>query len=73
MNDKIDIKQEICEVKYECNSFTHEQMAKAEGKIGNITIIFTKSFNRFQRFMWKACFGLEIKNLKENIENENND
>ena len=65
MDNEIDISQKICEVKYECNPFTHEQIAKSEGKIGNITIIFTKSFNWIQRFMWKVCFGLEIKNLKE--------
>ena len=65
MDNKIDINQKICEVKYECNPFIHEQIAKSEGKIGNITIIFTKSFSCFQRFMWKVCFGLEIKNLKE--------
>lgn len=47
---------------------------KSQGKFGGNTIIyFTKSFNWFQRFMWKVCFGLEIKNLKEDIENENND
>lgn len=73
MDNEANINQKICEVKYECNSFTHEQIAKSEGKIGNITIIFTKTFNCFQRFMWKVCFGLEIKNLKEDIENENND
>lgn len=39
---------------------------KARGIFGGNTIIyFTKSFNWFQRFMWKVCFGLEIKNLKE--------
>lgn len=39
---------------------------KARGIFGGNTIIyFIKTFNWFQRFMWKACFGLEIKNLKE--------
>lgn len=65
MNNEVKINQKICEVKYTCNPFIHEQIAKSEGKIGNITIQFAKSFNWFQRFMWKACFGLEIKNLKE--------
>ena len=73
MNNEGNINQKICEVKYDCNPFIHEKTAKSEGKIGNITIIFTKSFNWFQRFMWRVCFGLEIKNLKENIKNENND
>ena len=73
MNNEGNINQKICEVKYDCNPFIHEKTAKSEGKIGNITIVFTKSFNWFQRLMWKVCFGLEIKNLKENIENENND
>lgn len=65
MDNEVNINQKICEVKYECNPFIYEQTAKSEGKIGNITIIFTKTFNCFQRFMWKVCFGLEIKNLKE--------
>lgn len=39
---------------------------KAQGNFGGSTIIyFTKTFNCFQRFMWKVCFGLEIRNLKE--------
>lgn len=38
---------------------------KSQGEIGNITIGFTKRFNWFQRFMWKVCFGLKIKNIKE--------
>lgn len=39
---------------------------KAQGNFGGNTIIyFTKTFNWFQRFMWKVCFGLEIENLKE--------
>ena len=59
------INQKICEVKYDYNPFINVQTAKSEGKIGNITIQFTKSFNWFQRFMWKVCFGLEIKNLEE--------
>ena len=60
-----EINQKICEIKYESNPFIYEQTAKSEGKIGNITIIFAKSFNCLQRFMWKTCFGIEIKNLKE--------
>ena len=60
-----EINQKICEIKYESNPFIYEQTAKSEGKIGNITIIIAKSFNCFQRFMWKTCFGIEIKNLKE--------
>lgn len=60
-----EINQKICEIKYESNPFIYEQTAKSEGKIGNITIIFAKSFNCFQRFMWKTCFGIEIKKLKE--------
>ena len=60
-----EINQKICEIKYESNPFIYEQTAKSKGKIGNITIIFAKSFNCFQRFMWKTCFGIEIKNLKE--------
>lgn len=47
---------------------------KAQGNFGGNTIIyFTKTFNWFQRFMWKVCFGGEIKNLKGDTENENND
>ena len=60
-----EIKQKICEIKYESNPFIYEQTARSEGKIGNITIQFTRTFNWFQRFMWKVCFGLEMKNLKE--------
>lgn len=65
MNNEEDIIQKIDKVEYDYNPFIYEQTVKSEGKIGNITIQFTKSFNWFQRFMWKACFGLEIKNLKE--------
>lgn len=65
MNNEEDIIQKIDKVEYDYNPFIYEQTARSEGKIGNITIQFTKSFNWFQRFMWKACFGLEIKNLKE--------
>ena len=38
---------------------------KSQGKLGNLYINFTRTFNWFQRFMWKVCFGIEIKNLKE--------
>lgn len=42
-----------------------EKNYKSQGKLDYITINFTRRFNWFQRFMWKVCFGLEIKNLEE--------
>lgn len=36
---------------------------KSELKVGNIYIRFTKKFNKFQRFMLKMVFGLDIYNI----------
>lgn len=49
----------------ELNNVIKEKDYKAQGKLDYITIYFTRTFNWFQRFMWKTCFGVEIKNLKE--------
>lgn len=36
-----------------------EPQYNSEMKIGNITIYNTKTFNRFQKKMWKWCFGFD--------------
>lgn len=36
---------------------------KSELRVGNIYIRFTKKFNKFQRFMLKMVFGLDIYNI----------
>ena len=36
---------------------------KSELRIGNIYIRFTRKFNKFQRFMLKLVFGLDIYNI----------
>lgn len=36
---------------------------KSELRVGNIYIRFTKKFNKFQRFMLKIIFGLDIYNI----------
>lgn len=33
---------------------------------GNLTIMNTKHFNWFQKKMWKIFFGFDIKDVKEN-------
>ena len=59
----MEIEQKVS--KFEIAPFLNQKKPKAKGVISNIEIYFNKRFNWFQRFMWKACFGLEIKNLKE--------
>ena len=36
-------------------------------KCGNTHIHNTRRFNWFQRLMWKWCFGVEIENVEEHI------
>lgn len=39
---------------------------KSRLRIGNLIIHNSKHFNWFHRLMWRICFGIKIKNIKEN-------
>ena len=43
---------------------------KSSITIGNLIIMNNKCFNWFQKKMWKIFFGADVKNIKEN-NNEN--
>ncbi len=59
------IEQKIDSIQLNIDPYLHQENQKSKGMMGNITIYFPKTFNWLQRFMWKTCFGLDIKNMEE--------
>lgn len=57
--DDYDIKVSVSDnlVKY------YENETKTLLKCGNVTIQLNKTFNWFQKRMWKMFFGIEIENI----------
>ena len=47
------------------NPFLYTKQYKSKIVLGNIEIRNTKHFNRFQKIMFKICFGIIVTDIKE--------